>query len=87
MPEPHVDPARTIPILPSPDIKVTRAFYRDSLGFSIIGPEMDSHLIIRRGEMEIHFWKSDDLALPEVSSSISAAARCPHYMLSFRRAA
>lgn len=62
------DAARAIPILPSPDIAATRAFYRDSLGFAVIGPERNDHLIVRRGEIEIHFWKSDDRALPEVSS-------------------
>ncbi|RUU95550.1 VOC family protein, partial [Mesorhizobium sp. M6A.T.Cr.TU.017.01.1.1] len=65
---PAADPARSIPVLPSPDIKATRDFYRDQLGFGIVGPEMDDYLIMRRNEMEIHFWKSDDRKLPEVSS-------------------
>ncbi len=62
------DPARTIPVLPSPDIGATKAFYRDSLGFAVIGPEMDDYLIVRRDEMEIHFWLAEDRKLPEVSS-------------------
>jgi catechol 2,3-dioxygenase-like lactoylglutathione lyase family enzyme len=77
MPELHADPARTIPVLPSPNIAETRAFYRDSLGFSVIGPEMDAYLIVRRNEMEIHFWKSDDLKLPEVSSCYIRGGEVP----------
>lgn len=68
MASPAADPARSIPVLPSPDIAATRDFYCDELGFGIVGPEMDDYLIVRRGEIEIHFWKSDDLKLPEVSS-------------------
>jgi catechol 2,3-dioxygenase-like lactoylglutathione lyase family enzyme len=40
--------ARTIPVLPSPDIAVSRDFYRDQLGFDVIGPEMEDYLIVRR---------------------------------------
>jgi len=72
-----VDYARSIPVLPSPDIKTTRDFYRDSLGFVVLGPEMDDYLIVRRGEMEIHFWKSDDLKLPEVSSCYIRGGEVP----------
>ncbi|WP_292500086.1 hypothetical protein [Mesorhizobium sp.] len=57
---PAADPGRSTPVLPSPDIKATRDFYRDQLGFGLVGPEMDDYLIVRRNEMEIHFWKSDD---------------------------
>lgn len=76
MAEPLLDPARTIPVLPSPDIAETRAFYRDRLGF-VIGLEMDSYLIVRRNEMEIHFWKSDDQKLPEVSSCYIRGGEVP----------
>ncbi|UVK36506.1 VOC family protein [Mesorhizobium sp. AR10] len=71
------DPARTIPVLPSPDIKATRDFYRDQLGFGIVEPEMDGYLIVRRSEMEIHFWKSDDLKLPEASSCYIRGGEVP----------
>jgi catechol 2,3-dioxygenase-like lactoylglutathione lyase family enzyme len=74
---PLADLARTIPILPSPDIAVTRAFYRDSLGFAVVGPETDDHLIVRRNEMEIHFWKTDDRKLPEVSSCYIRGGEVP----------
>jgi len=71
------DPARCIPILPSPDIAATRAFYRDSLGFTVIGPERKDHLIVRRGEMELHFWLTDDPALPPVSSCYIRGGEVP----------
>lgn len=72
-----VDPARSIPVLPSPNIQVTRDFYRDQLGFSVVGPEMDDYLIMRRNEMEIHFWESSDLKLPEVSSCYIRGGEVP----------
>ncbi len=52
-------PARTIPVLPSPDLGETQAFYVDRLGFEAT---------LYEAEMEIHFWRSDDRKLPEVSS-------------------
>lgn len=42
MTAPADDPARSIPILPSPDIMATGDFYRDELGFGVVGPEMDA---------------------------------------------
>jgi catechol 2,3-dioxygenase-like lactoylglutathione lyase family enzyme len=62
------DPARAIPILPSPDIEATKAFYTQSLGFEAIYHVAEQYLIVRRNEMEIHFWYTADRALPEVSS-------------------
>lgn len=62
------DPARTIPVLPSPDLGETRAFYVDRLGFEATAYETEGYLIVRRREMEIHFWLCDDRRLPEVSS-------------------
>ncbi len=62
------DPARCIPILPSPDMAATRGFYRDRLGFSVVSPVSDDHLIVRRDQMEIHFWFCEDTELPKVSS-------------------
>lgn len=62
------DPARAIPILPSPDLEATKRFYTDELGFEAREYPGEAYLIVWRGEMEIHFWKSDDEKLPEVSS-------------------
>jgi len=71
------DLARSIPVLPSPDIRESRDFYRDKLGFEVIGPEMNDYLIVRRGEIEIHFWRSDDRKLPEVSSCYIRGGEVP----------
>lgn len=79
------DPARSIPILPSPDIKESRDFYRDRLGFSVIGPEMDAYLIVRRGEIEIHFWLSEDRELPKVSSCYVRGGEVPALHEEFSR--
>ncbi|MBX3569721.1 MAG: VOC family protein [Rhizobiaceae bacterium] len=62
------DAARAIPILPSPNLAETSAFYTGQLGFAATLYEKQRYLIVRRGEMEIHFWHSDDRKLPEVSS-------------------
>ena len=72
-----VDYARTIPILPSPDIAESRAFYRDALGFSVVGPDMENYLIVRRDEMELHFWHSTDRELPKVSSCYIRGGQVP----------
>ena len=77
MASPVDDAARSIPVLPSPDIMATRDFYRDELGFGVVEPEMDDYLIVRRGEIEIHFWKSDDRKLPEVSSCYIRGGEVP----------
>ncbi|AWC23577.1 Bleomycin-binding protein [Aminobacter sp. MSH1] len=71
------DLARSIPVLPSPDMRESRDFYRDRLGFEVIGPEMNDYLIVRRGEIEIHFWRSDDRKLPEVSSCYIRGGEVP----------
>ncbi|WP_421912632.1 bleomycin resistance protein [Mesorhizobium sp.] len=77
MVSPAAEPARTIPVLPSPDIAVSRDFYRAQLGFDVVGPEMEDYLIVRRNEMEIHFWKSEDRRLPETSSCYIRGGEVP----------
>lgn len=59
-----VDFARCIPILASLDIAQTRTFYVEQLGFSVNYEEGD-YLIVKRDDMELHFWKTDDKQLPE----------------------
>lgn len=63
-----MDAARAIPILPSSNMAQTRDFYCNRLGFQAVGPASDNHLIVRRNEMEIHFWLTEDTELPKVSS-------------------
>jgi catechol 2,3-dioxygenase-like lactoylglutathione lyase family enzyme len=62
------DTARALPLLPSLDIARTRAFYEERLGFTSTYYGDENYLIVRRGEVEIHFWLTDDEKLPPVSS-------------------
>lgn len=62
-----IDPARAIPVLASLDLEESRAFYVDRLGFALVYVGAN-YLIVRRGEMEIHFWLTDDRRFPENTS-------------------
>jgi hypothetical protein len=55
----NVDFARCIPILPSQDITGTRDFYVGKLGFAATWGD-DSDLIVKRDDMDIHFYKAGD---------------------------
>ncbi len=48
-----------------PDVVTTAEFYRDKLGFKILGFFLDPPVfaMVRRGTAEIHFGKSDDGAM------------------------
>jgi catechol 2,3-dioxygenase-like lactoylglutathione lyase family enzyme len=61
---------RAIPVLPSRDTRRTLAFYRQ-LGFANLGAEewRDDYLVLRAGELEIHFFRWDDLD-PEASGAL-----------------
>jgi catechol 2,3-dioxygenase-like lactoylglutathione lyase family enzyme len=63
----NTDPARAIPVLASLNIAESRDFYAGALGFSIIY-EDGNYLIVRRDEMEIHFWLAADRIHPENTS-------------------
>ncbi|MGR6430006.1 glyoxalase superfamily protein [Rhizobium sp. PAMB 3174] len=56
-----------LPVLPSLDLDVTLAFYRDKLGFEQIPHDEKSYLVVRRGCMELHFWQVEDPKLCENS--------------------
>lgn len=56
-----------LPVLPSLDLGETKLFYGDLLGFSVIY-DSPTRLILRREEMELHFWKTDQKILCENSS-------------------
>lgn len=62
------DSAIAYPVLPSLDLAVTKAFYVDALGFHGISYDEHDYLIVRRDRIELHFWLTDDAALPPVSS-------------------
>ena len=61
------DHARTIPVLASLDIDQSHDFYTRQLGFT--GEKYGGdYLIVRRDEMEIHFWLAKDKIHPENTS-------------------
>jgi catechol 2,3-dioxygenase-like lactoylglutathione lyase family enzyme len=64
------DPDRieVMPVLPSLDIGESKAFYQDALGFDRIIYETADYLILRRGDIELHFLRTDDRKLCENSS-------------------
>lgn len=62
-----VDFARAFPILPTIDKDGTREFYVNSLGFSVVNDD-EGYLIVKRDEMELHFWETNNAELPKVSS-------------------
>nr|BDT29666.1 VOC family protein [Bacteriovorax sp. HI3] len=63
-----------IPQLPSGDIEVTAAFFKEDLGFEIVSL-MKEHkfLIVRRGPAEIHFWQAES---KEEALQIGSASSC-----------
>jgi catechol 2,3-dioxygenase-like lactoylglutathione lyase family enzyme len=62
------DRIEVLPVLPSLDIAETLAFYRDELGFKAVVYQAADYLILRRDEMELHFWLMDDRSLCERTS-------------------
>jgi catechol 2,3-dioxygenase-like lactoylglutathione lyase family enzyme len=67
MTDPTKDPARSIPVLASLNIDETHEFYIGRLGFATIYKE-HNYLIVRRDEMEFHFWLTDERRYPENTS-------------------
>jgi catechol 2,3-dioxygenase-like lactoylglutathione lyase family enzyme len=72
-----VDFARCLPVLPSLNIRETQAFYVEQLGFSSVVYEAHNYLIVRREEMELHFWLTDNHALSESSSVYIRGGQVP----------
>ncbi|MBX5104832.1 VOC family protein [Rhizobium lentis] len=62
------DRIEVLPVLPSLDIDATLAFYRDKLGFANVVYQAEDYLILRRDEMELHFWRTTDAGLCEKTS-------------------
>lgn len=70
------DRAHSIPILASLDISETRDFYVWHLGFSIDYAD-EGYLVLKRGEIEIHFWRTDDRRLAENTSCYIRGGQVP----------
>ncbi len=62
------DHARCIPVLASLNIGQSRDFYVNQLGFHVVYCEEKQYLIVRRDEMELHFWSTDNKIFPENTS-------------------
>ena len=56
-----------VPVLPSLNIARTVEFYTTVLGFRLFYQAEASYAIVRRDNMELHFWACDDIYLPENS--------------------
>ncbi len=65
---PADDLIQVLPVLPSLNLNETLDFYRDKLGFAAIIHQDESYLILRREEMELHFWLTNDRNLCENTS-------------------
>ncbi len=61
------DPARCIPVLASLDIAESAAFYTKQLGFAVLYQQA-GYLIVKRDDMELHFWKTEDRQFSENTS-------------------
>jgi len=69
------DPARAIPVLASLDLAQTKNFYETKLGFT--ADVYGDYLIVRRDEMEIHFWLANDRIHPEHTSCYIRGGQVP----------
>jgi catechol 2,3-dioxygenase-like lactoylglutathione lyase family enzyme len=62
------DPARCIPVPASLDLDESQDFYVRQLGFRADYHDEHKYLIVKRDEMEIHFWLTNDRRFPENTS-------------------
>ena len=72
-----IDRARAIPVLASLDIAATRDFYVRELGFAEVVYETTNYLIVRRDELELHFWLAPDRMHPENTSCYIRGGQVP----------
>jgi catechol 2,3-dioxygenase-like lactoylglutathione lyase family enzyme len=63
---------RLAPQIVVPDVVTTAEFYRDKLGFKILGyfAEPPVYAMVERDEVEIHFGKADDGAAVQVNEAL-----------------
>lgn len=68
------------PVLPSLNIARTVEFYCDTLGFDQVHAVPREYAIVDYGPVELHFWHTEDPALPKVSGCrVKAAGIGPLY--------
>jgi hypothetical protein len=63
-----IDRARCIPVLASLNLDESYDFYVNELAFREVVYREDNYLIVRREEMELHFWLATDRTFPEHTS-------------------
>jgi catechol 2,3-dioxygenase-like lactoylglutathione lyase family enzyme len=68
MTSPEIDLACAFPILASLDIEETKRFYRNTLGFTEIAHEAADYLIVRRNDLDLHFWLTQEAIFPQNTS-------------------
>jgi len=76
------DPARAIPILASLNIEESARFYADKLGFKT--ESFADYLIVRRDEMEFHFWLASDRIHPENTACYIRGGQVPALYADFQ---
>lgn len=61
---------RACPLLAAADPAAAAAWYRDRLGFRVVStyPD-DGYAIVRRDDVELHFWRCDDRRIAENTSA------------------
>lgn len=69
------DPTCCIPIPASLDIEESHHFYVDRLGFQ--GFRLSDYLIVKRDDMELHFWLAKDRIFPEHTSCYIRGGQVP----------
>ncbi|MEO1710509.1 MAG: VOC family protein [Pseudomonadota bacterium] len=79
------DLAQSIPVLASLDLDESDAFYTQKLGFSV-GWKDSTYLIVKRDEIELHFWLTDDRKFPENTSCYIRGGQIAELYEAFRSA-
>ncbi|MEX2250232.1 MAG: VOC family protein [Parvibaculum sp.] len=78
------DPAIAIPVLASLDLAQSKRFYEEKLGFT--AELFGDYLIVRRDDMEIHFWLASDRIYPESTSCYIRGGQVPALYAEYSKA-
>ncbi|WP_127598891.1 VOC family protein [Nitratireductor alexandrii] len=81
----HPDRLEALPVLPSLDLDETQRFYGGELGFTATVYREHDYLILRRDEVELHFWLTDDRSLCERSSVYIRGGAIGRWHADYRR--
>ena len=78
------DYARAIPVLASLDLDQSQRFYTEKLGFA--AERYGDYLIVKRDDMELHFWLADDRIHPENTSCYIRGGQVPALYAEYAKA-